>query len=437
MERLRDRTDELELIISSLTLFALYSIPSWLLEVFASNYTHISTTLAIAGTLVGVVMSGSCYGLATCFVIHLMVRAYWVGLIGLRAAFPEGIRWDRTPTLGPMGRDALQRSLPAIDDLIAGADRIASSLFAFISMLTLVSLWLGTFMVGILVVAGGIGSQFGVTNATLGVVSILLFVMFLGFPALVFLLDGLLAARFPALRHSVLFTGLVKLLRRVASLAFPERLIMPVQLTLQSNTRPITFVLILSLSVGFIFVAGNLRYQSWADFTLSDEFLYLDDEDTRGGFRSVYYEDMQSPKDRLRASPRLTSFEQSGSYLRVFLPYQPLRDNLVIKQTCDTEDTDSPPGECLRQLWSMTLAGREISMAGFLPAERFDLGMRGLLGVVSLEGLAPGLHTLEVAWGASGLAEVNGLDDRYEFTSLSYNVPFLFTPGVERSLDAQ
>jgi len=29
MDRLRDRTDELELIISSLTIFALFSVPSW------------------------------------------------------------------------------------------------------------------------------------------------------------------------------------------------------------------------------------------------------------------------------------------------------------------------------------------------------------------------------------------------------------------------
>ncbi len=435
MERLRDRTDELELIISSLTIFALYSMPGWLLEVLAENFTHISTTLAIAGTLGGVVASGSCYGLATCFVIHLMVRAYWVGLIGLRAAFPKGIRWDRTPTLGPVGRESLQRSLPRIDDLIAGADRIASSLFAFISMLTLVSLWIGTFIIGILVVAGAVGSQFGTTNATLTVVSILLFVLFLGFPLLVWVLDGLLATRIAALRNSVVFTRLIKLLRRVGSLAFPERLILPVQLTLQSNTRPITFVLILSVSVSFIFVAGNFRYLSWTDFTISDEFVYLDEDDTRDGFRSVYYEDMQSPKDRLRAGPRLTSFEQSGSYLRVFLPYQPLRDNLVLDQICDVSDEDNPPGECLRQLWSLTLAGREVPMADFLPAERFDLGMRGLLGVVSLDGLQPGLHSLEVAWGSTGLAEVNQLDDRYEFTSLTYSVPFLFTPGVERSLD--
>ena len=35
MDRLRDRTDELELIISSLTIFALFSIPRWLFDKIA------------------------------------------------------------------------------------------------------------------------------------------------------------------------------------------------------------------------------------------------------------------------------------------------------------------------------------------------------------------------------------------------------------------
>ena len=100
LERLRDRTDELELIISSLTIFALFSLPGWLFNTFADNYTHYSTNIVIAGTLISALLPGFCYGLGTCFVVHLMVRAYWVGLIGLRAAFPDGINWNRTPTIG-------------------------------------------------------------------------------------------------------------------------------------------------------------------------------------------------------------------------------------------------------------------------------------------------------------------------------------------------
>ena len=50
IDRLRDRTDELELIISGLTIFALLSIPGWLLDKVGDVYTHLSTSLVIAGT---------------------------------------------------------------------------------------------------------------------------------------------------------------------------------------------------------------------------------------------------------------------------------------------------------------------------------------------------------------------------------------------------
>ena len=95
MERLRDRTDELELIISSLTIFALFSMPGWLFDRFASVYTHLSTSLAIASIVAVTLLAGVSYVLATCFVVHLMARAYWVGLIGLRTVFPAGINWSR------------------------------------------------------------------------------------------------------------------------------------------------------------------------------------------------------------------------------------------------------------------------------------------------------------------------------------------------------
>ncbi|MFT6898231.1 MAG: hypothetical protein ACJA13_002651, partial [Paraglaciecola sp.] len=51
LQRLRDRTDELELIISSLTIFALFTLPGWLFDSFSNIYTHLSDGLVVAGTI--------------------------------------------------------------------------------------------------------------------------------------------------------------------------------------------------------------------------------------------------------------------------------------------------------------------------------------------------------------------------------------------------
>ena len=435
MDRLRDRTDELELIISSLTIFALFSLPGWLFDKIADIYTHLSTSLVIASTMGTTLLAGTSYGLAACFVVHLMTRAYWVGLIGLRTVFPDGINWGKTPGLGPLSRQHYRDTLPDLDTVIRSTDRLASSLFAVISMLTLSILWFGTILVLILVMSGAIGARFGGTNAGMGIGTVVLVTVFLGIPILVYLLDAQLASRVPRLRDSRVLAGIVRFLRRIAGLAYPQRLVLPVQLTLQSNTRPVVFFIALTLSIIVIVFVGNTRAAAWRNFTLSGEFVYLDTAQMRDGLRSTYYEDMPSPLDRLRGWPRVDSFNQSGSFARLFLPYQPLRDNLVLDQLCGSADEAPDRVACLRQLWAVRIEGRPVSMANFEPAERADLGMRGLIGLVPLAGLEPGLRRIEVDWYPSAAEEAAPLDDRYVQLNNNYVIPIAFSPNFEMPLN--
>ena len=435
MDRLRDRTDELELIISSLTIFALFSIPGWLFDKIANFYTHLSTSMAIASTVGTTLIAGVCYGLAACFVVHLMARAYWVGLIGLRTVFPDGIDWSKTPGLGPLSRRYYQDTLPDLDTVIRNTDRLASSLFAVISMLTLSVLWFGVILIAILVVSGAIGSRFGLTNTGIGIGSIVLLTVFLGVPILVYLLDAQLVRRMPRLEDSRLFSGFVRLLRRIAGLAYPQRLVLPVQLTLQSNTRPVAFILALALGVAAIVFIGNTRTLAWRNFTLSDEFTYLNTNVVSNGFRSTYYEDMPSDLDRLRGWPRVDSFNQRSSFVRLFLPYQPLRDNLVLDQLCGSAENADDTVACLRQLWAVSIEDTPVSMDSFQSAERADLGMRGLVGLVPMAGQQPGLRQIEVVWNPHAAAEAAPLDDRYVQANFRYVIPIAFAPDFELPLD--
>jgi hypothetical protein len=435
MDRLRDRTDELELIISSLTIIALFTIPGWLFDQVAEIYTHLSTGLTIASTVGITLLAGTSYGLAACFVVHLMARAYWVGLIGLRTVFPDGINWEKTPGLGPLSRQYYRDTLPDLDTVIRNTDRLASSLFAVISMLTLSVLWFGTILVGILVLSGAIGARFGLTNTGMGIGTIVLLALFLGVPILVYLLDAQLASRVPRVRDSRVFVTIVRILRRVAGLAYPQRLVLPVQLTLQSNTRPVAFYVALLLSVVVIVAVGNVRAAAWRNFTLSGQFSYLETAQVREGLRSTHYEDMPSPLDRLRGWPRIDSFNQSGSFVRLFLPYQPLRDNLVLDQLCGSADAAEDTVECLRQLWTVSIDGNPVPVASFVPAERADLEMRGLIGLVPLAGLQPGLRQIEVIWNPTATEESAPIDDRYTQVSNRYVIPIAFSPNFEMPLE--
>ena len=436
LRRLRDRTDELELIISSLTIFALFSLPGWLFGSFAAVYTHLSTALAIAATLGIALITGVSYGLAVCFVVHLMARAYWVGLIGLRTVFPDGINWEKTPGIGPIAKHHYRANLPDLDAVIKSTDRLASSLFAVISLLTLSFLWLGSIILVTLVISGQIGVRFGLTNAAMGIGTLLLLAVFAGIPALLWLLDAQLARRIPRLQNVRPFAALVRLLRWISGVIFPQRLILPVQLTLQSNTRPFVFLIALFVSVSAIVVIGNTRFVAWQNFTLSGEFSYLDAGQRTEGFRSTYYEDMQSPKDRLRGWPRLDSFHQGGGFARLFLPYQPLRDNLILDRYCKVPSDDPARIDCLRDLWSVSINGRAVPMSTFATAERMDLNMLGLIGLVPLDGLAPGMQHIDIVWNPAGNDDDPLPDDRYANVNTEYRIPFAFSPDYERPLSS-
>ena len=302
-------------------------------------------------------------------------------------------------------------------------------------MLTLSVLWFGTILTVILVVSGAVGARFGLTNTGMVIGTAVLLMVFLGIPIIVYLLDRQLASRVPRLRDSRIFAGLVRFLSRIAGFAYPQRLVRPVQLTLQSNTRPVAFFIALTLSIIVIVAVGSTRTAAWRNFTVSGEFRYLDTAQVQEGFRSTYYEDMPSPLDRLRGWPRIDSFNQNGSFVRLFLPYYPVRDNLVLDQLCGRAEEAPDRLACLRRLWTVAIDGKPVSMANFEPAERADLGMRGLIGLVPLTGLEPGLHRIEVIWNPSPAEEAAPLDDRYTQVSNRYVIPIAFSPVFEKSLD--
>ncbi|MBB6088273.1 hypothetical protein [Wenzhouxiangella marina] len=432
LERLRDRTDEIELIISGLTTFALFTLPGWLFESLSQNFAHYSAMMQIATNLSLIVVPGLFYSLGFCFAIHLMVRAYWAGLIGLQTVFPNGINWSRASGLGPLTRRYHREHLPSLPAATARADHFASALFAVISMIALGVLWIAVLMISTLMVAGVIGERMGHTNQGLGIGSLILVSLLAGLPILLWVLDAGIGRLFPRLAGTRAFQALIRALNRFLGWIWPQRLILPVQLVLQTNTRPFIFALCLIVGVTGIITFGQFRYAAWTQFSLSNEFTYLDDATVAEGMRSTYYEDQRSLRDRMRLYPMIDSFVQSQTVMRVFLPYQPLRDNLMLERQCGPEDDRL---DCLRRIWRVSLDGRVLDPQSLIPTERFDLNLRGLTGVVGLDGLSPGLHTLEVIWNPEG-DEVDGpVDDRYQDQIVRrYAIPFLFSPAYEVGL---
>lgn len=452
-ERLRERTDELELIISGLSLLALLTLPGWLWEAYETYFARMSLELAAASAVLLPILSAICYLMAALFLLHLGVRAHWVGLIGLKAAFPEGVRWERLHGIGPLSLERLRARVPSLERGIARADVMASTLFSLITFTALAVAVLGLWLTLLFVAAGLFGESLGGTNSFINVAAVWLFLGYMGVPLARWLLDGLLFRLLPAAAGIAPLRWLLRLLVLLEGLFLPPRLLGATRLMLQSHLLPRGFLLLFIAAVMLTVYSSNLLFQRGRAFDLIGTQQFVSGRDTAGGMRSAFYESQRIGRDRLRPEPMIPAPVIESAWLPLFLPYTALIDDPVLAQRCagrvelprepfgfDASDTDlkarerdlrvdqaaAAAADCLRRLWEVRLDGVPQPLDDFLPSERADLGLRGLSGWLPLNGLSPGPHRLEVIWRPR--PEQDQIDADYVPKRIRHRIPFLWSP---------
>src|SRR4051812_22054262 len=129
-------TGELELLISGAVLFALFQIPPLLNGFFARVEPHATSTMLSVLLFVQIYVRAIVYALIACFVVHLIGRAYWVGLVGLHSVFPKGVRWENFKS-GPLGLEVYRERLVSLPAIISRTDNFCSVIFSFAFLLVL------------------------------------------------------------------------------------------------------------------------------------------------------------------------------------------------------------------------------------------------------------------------------------------------------------
>lgn len=452
-EHLRERTDELELIISGLSLFALLSLPDWLWNAYESYFARMSIGLAAGSAVLLPILSAICYVMAALFLLHLAVRAYWVGLIGLKAAFPEGVRWERLHGIGPLTLGRMRARQSGLEQGIGRADVIASTLFSLITFTATALGVLGLWLALLFLLAALFGEYLGGTNSFVNLAGVWLSVAFFGLPLARWLLDGVLLRWLPGCRRFPPLRGLVRVLGIAEGLFLPQRLLGSVRLTLQSHLLPRTFLAVFMGAVMLVAFGSNLLFQRGRGFDVLGSQQFVTTRDVHGGMRSAHYESQRVAKDGLRAVPMIPAPLIETDWLPVFLPYVALIDDPVLMSRCpprevlaaqpfgfDPDDSDAEAmrreaerdqlagraAACLRRLWEVRLDGEVRALDGFMPSERSDLGLRGLAGWLPLDGLTPGPHRLEVIWRPQPEQDTIGQD--YVPQRVRHLIPFLWDP---------
>ena len=430
-ESLRERTDELELIISGISLLALLALPGWLFEQWVKLELHAEGQRHLLLSVAFQLASGLSMTLAAAFLLHLAVRAYWVGLIGLKAAFPAGIRWDAIRSIGPITRDYYRRTVVDLESAIDAADRVASIVFALVSLVALSVFWIGVLLALLTLTAIGISALFGASlepSGEVGAMSFVALFLVIVLPQLV--LDNVWLSRYRPQPAAPWRRRIIETMARLQSVLIPQRLVLPVQLSLESNLPRWGFTLVFLLLVGGSAMLGRVQENAVRDFALVSSYDYFGDADADEGLRSAHYENLRGERDVLARVPLIPADLIADGHLRLFLPYLPDRDNASLRARCASADQRAQRQSCLAGLWRVEIDGKPVDLGEFLLAERRDLGQRGLQGYLSLAGIAPGRHELRVHW--NGLVAATAAKPVAK--APEYRIPFWFSPPYQQDL---
>lgn len=136
-EKLRELTTQswnLELVISGLALFAVLQLPQVLDELFGYiRYNMLAQTEGLPGlfpVLALSMMKAGCYVLFAAFLTNFVMRAFWVGLVGLLAVYPKGIDYHKIPFTTPYAQDRIKKDLGSLQGYILRLDRHCNIVFA-------------------------------------------------------------------------------------------------------------------------------------------------------------------------------------------------------------------------------------------------------------------------------------------------------------------
>ena len=424
--RFHDHTHEAELLVSGALLFGLLQAPELLDSVFDHLGPRLADTAWWALFFIWYFFKLISYALTISLGLHLIARAYWIGLVGLDSAFPEGVDWDEVRA-GPIAKRAYQALLPPLATMARRTDRFASAIFAFAFLgvaILLKSLALATFiavptfLLGLLLPA----IDWRILWASL-------LALFVGMQLLIVSADRLLGERLDEGSTSArLIDRLVRAFYRYTGSA----LFTPVQFVLFSRVpRP----LIQSLNLGFILLMYAVFFASFA-LSVGSVVLAADELlPNRPGYRSVDTRYFALTRDPASTAPLIQSEIIEGPYLRLELPFVMRREARRAKQVCADvgvigsasalagghptdvpadPDTTAAVLKCIADLWEAKLDARPQTVDwDFYSAP--GSGVTALLAYFPTESLAPGAHTLEIAETLSADFEANGRAGRDEW----------------------
>ncbi|HBD21035.1 MAG TPA: hypothetical protein DC063_13780 [Arenimonas sp.] len=393
-------TWEMELLLSGATVFAMFqatqAMTEWgsgLIPRLAENPRMIFGVLFTYG-------NSALTLLTMTFALHLMLRAWWVALVGVDSVYPGGPRFERLRG-GPIHRALMIRRWKPIPERVEATDNLATTVFALGISLAMILVPISVLVSVLFLLAMLVGWMLDRPDDTATLFALLSAATFLPL---------LLAAIVDKQRGDKLASD--SWLRRACerTLGFYSRVGMgrdsnPMVAVFQTHVgerkgMAVVFVVMLAgmlgSTAGLALTRNQFGLGSYAAFPTPQRGM-ADSVDGRN------YASMHEP-GVIPASPFVPAPVAKGDYLALVVPYVPaLHGRLFAECKGDAPENehDADERERRRELLACVAAGFTVTLDGqpapppqWYADPRRDL--RGLLYMLPVATLAPGRHELAV-----------------------------------------
>jgi len=402
-------TWELELLLSGLVLFALFQLPDVLNSFFDHLEPHATAGAYRLLFFVQLYAKAIVYALMVAFVLHLVSRAYWVGLVGLHSVYPGGVKWNETGA-GPITTQVHRERLVSLPTVISKTDNFCSVIFS-VACLIVIMFAFSVVLSGVFLVIAYGGLR--MTGRTRGVSNV--FSVFAAIFVLVAAGTAFVDKRYGArLAPGGRAQRVVRRLTTITYLAGILGVTGPILFTLTTNVGRKKMMAIVYVALIAILVAASAERLSRSDrlsLNGSDFYGYSQQH----GVTPNFYES-QRPKDVV--VPRTPSIQSDiirDPYVRLFIPYVPRWDNDAIPRVCpgtkvlqkrglqigaEPPVPDSlaiPVLRCLTAIHNVTLNGTRLDSIDFNFYQQPESGVKGIIAYIPAEGLPRGRNVLTVA----------------------------------------
>ena len=337
LEPLKRNSWEMELLLTGFVLIGLLQLPEYLehlqqvLEMrFVTTHWGVQNLINLP---IGILYIGS-QVMTVSLIILLLLRGYWIGLVGLSSAFPKGINHKKLSFTKHFSYYLQKKSMDT-EPSIVRLDNICSSVFAFSFLFIFITISIGLFFIQLSLIGFLV---FLVSSGVLeGRFIFIIVAIILGFVILIYLLGGLLKVidfltigklkRIKAKWFSRPYYLISSFISYV-TLAFSYR---SIYYYLASNVpkRIIKIVFLIYIIVPLSVFFG-FQFHSHIFFPYD----YLS-ESNRDAHSVLYenYENLRNEDNNLITKPIIQSEFIKGDYVKLFIPYD-VNDNEKLMKHC-------------------------------------------------------------------------------------------------------